>query len=810
MTVDRFLWLGPAGAIRLPNFIMPPLMSNHGNFVVSLGNVCRWLATKAEGLGVEIFPGFAGAELLFDENGDVVGVATGDMGDWPRRQAQGELPARFGIARPLHAYRRGRARLARQAAHRAVQACRRARAAEISASGSRSSGRSIRPSIVPAWCSTHSAGRSTTAPAGARSSITSSDNQVAVGFVVHLNYANPHLSPFEEFQRFKTHPSIRPLFDGGKRVSMARGRSPRAAGSRCRNWRFPGGALVGCAAGFVNVPRIKGSHNAILSGMLAAEHVAEAIAAGRSHDELVGYDAAWRSSDIGRDLRRVRNVKPLWSKLGTVAGIVAGGFDMWTNTFGFSLFGTLKHGKADYAATCFRHGETAQIPATKPDGLLTFDRLSSVFVSNTLHEEDQPVHLQVADMALQSRSEHDVYRRPVGALLPGRGLRVDRGRRGRAALPDQRRQLRPLQDLRHQGPQPEHQLGAAGRWRRAELPQYVRFPSACWRAIPLPLTQPCRFRPICWVTSGAPFPMASLPTSIDETLTLLRDGGYVPDRALATVLFLSLKMGRPLFLEGEAGVGKTEIAKVLSDRLGRKLIRLQCYEGLDVASAVYEWNYAAQMIEIRAAEAAGTVDRETLVSDVFTERFLIRRPLLQALDSSNNGAPVLLIDELDRADEAFEAYLLEVLADNQVTIPELGTFRAEVPPIVIVTTNRTREIHDALKRRCLYHWIDYPDAARELEIVRTKVPGAGDRLSREVVGFVQRLRGAELFKSPGVAETLDWATALTELDQLALDPQTISDTLGVLLKYQDDIARIEGSRTKAMLDEVKAELNAAE
>jgi MoxR-like ATPase len=304
--------------------------------------------------------------------------------------------------------------------------------------------------------------------------------------------------------------------------------------------------------------------------------------------------------------------------------------------------------------------------------------------------------------------------------------------------------------------------------------------------------------------------MASLPASIDDTLMLLREGGYVPDRALATVLFLSLKMGRPLFLEGEAGVGKTEIAKVLSSRLGRKLIRLQCYEGLDVASAVYEWNYAAQMIEIRAAEAAGTVDRETLVSDVFTERFLIRRPLLQALDSTNAAAPVLLIDELDRADEAFEAYLLEVLADNQVTIPELGTFRAEVPPIVIVTTNRTREIHDALKRRCLYHWIDYPDAARELEIVRTKVPGAGDRLSREVVGFVQKLRGSDLFKSPGVAETLDWATALTELDQLALDPQTISDTLGVLLKYQDDIARIDRSRTKAILDEVKAELNAAE
>jgi MoxR-like ATPase len=269
-------------------------------------------------------------------------------------------------------------------------------------------------------------------------------------------------------------------------------------------------------------------------------------------------------------------------------------------------------------------------------------------------------------------------------------------------------------------------------------------------------------------------------------------------------------MGRPLFLEGEAGVGKTEIAKVLAERLGRRLIRLQCYEGLDVANAVYEWNYAAQMIEIRAAEAAGVVDRERLVEDVFTERFLIKRPLLQALDADEAGAPVLLIDELDRADEAFEAYLLEVLADNQVTIPELSTFRAKSPPVVIVTTNRTREIHDALKRRCLYHWIDYPDAERELEIVRTRVPGAGDRLSREVVGFVQRLRKEELFKNPGVAETLDWATALTELDQVALDPETVSDTLGVLLKYQDDIARIEGSKARALLDEVKAELSAAE
>jgi MoxR-like ATPase len=272
------------------------------------------------------------------------------------------------------------------------------------------------------------------------------------------------------------------------------------------------------------------------------------------------------------------------------------------------------------------------------------------------------------------------------------------------------------------------------------------------------------------------------------------------------VLYLSLKMGRPLFLEGEAGVGKTEIAKVLADRLGRRLIRLQCYEGLDVASAVYEWNYAAQMIEIRAAEAAGSVDRDTLVADVFAERFLIRRPLLQALTPDPAGPPVLLIDELDRADEAFEAYLLEVLADSQVTIPELGTFRAEHPPIVVVTTNRTREIHDALKRRCLYHWVDYPDMARELAIVRLKVPEAGERLSREVVGFVQRLRREDLFKAPGVAETIDWATALSDLDRTSLDPQTMSETLGVLLKYQDDIQRIDGGRGEAILAETKAAL----
>src|SRR5882672_7589531 len=246
-------------------------------------------------------------------------------------------------------------------------------------------------------------------------------------------------------------------------------------------------------------------------------------------------------------------------------------------------------------------------------------------------------------------------------------------------------------------------------------------------------------------------PQKPLPGSIDATLDLLGSADYLADRSLATVLFLALRMGRPLFLEGEAGVGKTEIAKVLSATLGRRLIRLQCYEGLDVAAAVYEWNYAAQMIAIRVAEAQGEHDRERLEHDVFSERFLIKRPLLQALSPDPAGAPVLLIDELDRADEAFEAYLLEVLADNQITVPELGTFRAAAPPIVIVTTNRTREIHDALKRRCLYHWIDYPDASRELEIVRTKIPGVGDRLSREVVAFVQRLRQGDLFKNPGVA-----------------------------------------------------------
>ena len=302
----------------------------------------------------------------------------------------------------------------------------------------------------------------------------------------------------------------------------------------------------------------------------------------------------------------------------------------------------------------------------------------------------------------------------------------------------------------------------------------------------------------------------SLPQSIDETLDLLAGADYVADRALATVLFLALRMKRPLFLEGEAGVGKTEIAKVLASALGRRLIRLQCYEGLDSASAVYEWNYAAQMIEIRMEEASGAVDRKDMERNVFSEKYLIRRPVLEALTGKAGAAPVFLIDELDRTDEAFEAFLLEILSDFQVTVPELGTIKAEEPPIVIITTNRTREIHDALKRRCLYHWVDYPNAARELDIVHRKVPEANQRLSAEVVRFVQKLRELELFKVPGVAETIDWAGALTELDKIALDPETVSDTIGVLLKYQDDIARIEQGEGRRILNEVKAELAAAE
>ncbi len=302
----------------------------------------------------------------------------------------------------------------------------------------------------------------------------------------------------------------------------------------------------------------------------------------------------------------------------------------------------------------------------------------------------------------------------------------------------------------------------------------------------------------------------ALPGSIDETLAMLAAAHYVAERSLATVVFLGLRLGRPILFEGEAGTGKTEIAKVLAASLGRKLIRLQCYEGLDVATAVYEWNYPAQMMAIRLAEAAGEHDRDRIEHDIFADRYLIRRPLLQALEPCDGGAPVLLIDEIDRADEAFEAYLLELLSDFQVTIPELGVIKAPAPPIVIVTSNRTREIHDALKRRCLYHWVGYPDAARERAILKAKAPRAPERLTAELVAFVQRLRKLDLFKSPGVAETLDWASALTELDAVSLDPAQVTDTLGVLLKYQDDIAKIQGAKASELIDAARADLKMAE
>lgn len=299
-----------------------------------------------------------------------------------------------------------------------------------------------------------------------------------------------------------------------------------------------------------------------------------------------------------------------------------------------------------------------------------------------------------------------------------------------------------------------------------------------------------------------------MPNTIDELQQTLAEANYIASRGLCTAAFLALRMGRPLLLEGEAGTGKTEIAKVLAASLGRPLIRLQCYEGLDIASAVYEWNYPRQMIEIRLAEAAGAVSRDQLAADIFAERFLIRRPLLQALEGDPDAPPVLLIDELDRTDEPFEAFLLEVLSDFQVSIPELGTIKARAVPIVVLTSNRTREIHDAVKRRCLYHWVDYPDAERELEIVRRKAPDAPEQLSREIVAFIQTLRGRDLFKLPGVAETIDWTRALMELDRICLDPETINNTLGVLLKYQDDIARIKGSEAASILAQVQTELAA--
>ena len=297
-----------------------------------------------------------------------------------------------------------------------------------------------------------------------------------------------------------------------------------------------------------------------------------------------------------------------------------------------------------------------------------------------------------------------------------------------------------------------------------------------------------------------------LPANVEETLSLLSRGGYVADGSLATAVFLSLSLDRPLFLEGEAGVGKTEVANVLAAALGRRLIRLQCYEGLDLSSAVYEWNYPRQMIEIRLAEAGGGRSRETLADDVFSPRFLVRRPLLQALESHPEGPPVLLIDELDRADEPFEAFLLEVLSDFRITIPEIGPIKAAAAPIVVITSNRTREVHDALKRRCFYYWIDYPGADRELEILRVRAPEAAQALRRQVVAFVQKLRGQDLFKRPGVAEAIDWSRALVQLDAMELEHDVVNDTLGALLKYQDDVERIRGAEAARILDEIAAEL----
>ena len=294
------------------------------------------------------------------------------------------------------------------------------------------------------------------------------------------------------------------------------------------------------------------------------------------------------------------------------------------------------------------------------------------------------------------------------------------------------------------------------------------------------------------------------PKSIDDTLQLLTSADYVADRSLATALYLSLAMQRPLFLEGEAGTGKTEIAKVVAQALGRELIRLQCYEGLDIAQTAYEWNYPRQMIEIRLAEASGEKSKDKISHDIFADRFLIKRPLALALEGKPGAAPVLLIDELDRTDEPFEAYLLEVLSDWQITVPEIGTLKAAEPPIVIITSNRTREIHDAVKRRCFYHWVDYPDARRELEILKRKAPKSSAALSREVVAFVQRLRGVDLFKLPGVAETIDWANCLVALDKIALDPETVNNTLGVLLKYQDDIEKIAGEEAARLVGEAKS------
>tara|TARA_R110002124_G_scaffold80518_7_gene213045 strand:- start:517 stop:2196 length:1680 start_codon:yes stop_codon:yes gene_type:complete len=416
VTEDRFLYLGPSGSLRLPNFLMPPLMNNHGNFVASLGNVTRWMAEKAEALGVEIYPGFAASEILYDEKGAVRGVATGDMGI-----------GKDGAPKPAH--ERGMELLGKYVL--IGEGVRGSLAKQLIANFKLDEGREpqkfgiglkelweVKPENHKPGLVQHSFGWPLDNRTGGGSFLYHlEDNQVAVGFVVHLNYKNPYLSPFEEFQRFKTHLAIAPTFAGGKRLSYGARAISEGGWQSVPKLCFPGGALIGCSAGFVNVARIKGSHNAVLSGKLAAEHAFAAISEGRAQDELSGYEAAWRASEIGNDLKKVRNVKPLWSRFGTLLGIVLGGFDMWTNTLGFSLFGTRSHGKPDFATLepASRH---SKIDYPKPDGVLSFDRLSSVFLSNTNHEEDQPVHLQVLDPALQKSSEHDVFAGPSARYCP--------------------------------------------------------------------------------------------------------------------------------------------------------------------------------------------------------------------------------------------------------------------------------------------------------------------------------------------------------------------------------------------------------
>jgi electron-transferring-flavoprotein dehydrogenase len=413
---DRFYWLSAARAVRLPNLMLPPLMNNHGNYIVSLGNVCRWLATKAEALGVEIYPGFAAAELLLDDNGAVAGVATGDMGVAKDGHHKDSFTRGMELRAKYTLFAEGaRGNLSKTLLQRFGLG--EGREPQKFGLGLKELWQ-VAPEKHRPGLTQHTFGWPLDSRTGGGSFLYHfDDNLVSVGFVVHLNYENPYLSPFEEFQRFKTHPLVRGTFEGGKRLAYGARALTEGGWQSVPKLSFPGGALVGCAAGFMNVPRIKGSHNAMLSGMLAAEHVAAALAAGRANDELADYEAAWRSSAIGPDLWKVRNAKPLWSRFGTLLGIALGGIDMWTNTLGFSLFGTLGHGKPD-SATLKPAAQCEPIAYPKPDGKLTFDRLSSVFLSNTNHEEDQPVHLKVADLALQKASEHDRYGGPSARYCP--------------------------------------------------------------------------------------------------------------------------------------------------------------------------------------------------------------------------------------------------------------------------------------------------------------------------------------------------------------------------------------------------------